>query len=388
MTEPPAPLAGQRLPGEATADRKGIGLAVSFRGVSKSYGATPAVSDISLDVQAGEFLALLGPSGSGKSTLLMVLAGFERPTSGRVLVGGRDLTDLPANRREIGMVFQRYALFPHMTAAQNIDFPLRMRARPAAERRIRVARALAMVELEGFAERLPSQLSGGQQQRVALARALVFDPPVLLMDEPLGALDRKLRRQMQLELAQLKDRLGATIIYVTHDQEEALAMADRVAILRQGRIEQVDAPRALYESPRTAFVASFMGELNQLDGTVLATGPTSLTVQIEGSVMPAASPAGATPIEVGARVVVGLRPEHALVRKVTTPGAEGLSGRVIRSSFGGATMSVFLELKSGEGLQAALRLDDDAATLKDGDAVVVSWRASDAIAFAAADAAT
>ncbi|MBS0221133.1 MAG: ABC transporter ATP-binding protein [Proteobacteria bacterium] len=234
--------------------------------VTKTFdGKVVAVDAVTLDIRAGEFFSLLGPSGCGKTTSLRMIAGFEMPDSGRVHVGGQDITDVPVHRRDMGMVFQSYALFPHRTVAENVAFGLRMRDVPRPEIAKRVAAALAQVALTGLEERRPGQLSGGQQQRVALARALVIEPRVLLCDEPLGALDRKLRQQMQFELKELQQRLGVTLVFVTHDQEEALAMSDRIAVMNKGRVEQVGAPTEIYERPRTRFVADFIGEINLLD---------------------------------------------------------------------------------------------------------------------------
>jgi ABC-type Fe3+/spermidine/putrescine transport system ATPase subunit len=234
-----------------------------------------AVDDVTLDIAAGEFFALLGPSGCGKTTSLRMIAGFEMPDCGRVHVGGEDITDVPVHRRDMGMVFQSYALFPHRTVAENVAFGLRMRDVAKADIEKRVAAALAQVALTGLESRRPGQLSGGQQQRVALARALVVEPRVLLCDEPLGALDRKLRQQMQFELKDLQKRLGVTLVFVTHDQEEALAMSDRIAVMNKGRVEQVGSPTEIYENPRTRFVADFIGEINVLDdgGRVRALRP-------------------------------------------------------------------------------------------------------------------
>jgi putative spermidine/putrescine transport system ATP-binding protein len=240
--------------------------AIKLQEVTKSFdGKVIAVDGVTLDIEAGEFFSLLGPSGCGKTTSLRMIAGFEMPDSGRVHVGGRDITDLPVHKRDMGMVFQSYALFPHRTVAQNVAFGLRMRevSKPEIERR--VAAALAQVALTGLEDRRPGQLSGGQQQRVALARALVIEPRVLLCDEPLGALDRKLRQQMQFELKELQRRLGVTLVFVTHDQEEALAMSDRIAVMSRGRVEQVGSPTEIYERPRTRFVADFIGEINLLE---------------------------------------------------------------------------------------------------------------------------
>jgi len=229
-----------------------------------------AVDGVTLDIAAGEFFSLLGPSGCGKTTSLRMIAGFELPDSGRVHVAGRDITDLPVHKRDMGMVFQSYALFPHRTVAENVAFGLRMREVPKPDIERRVKAALAQVALTGLEERKPGQLSGGQQQRVALARALVVEPPVLLCDEPLGALDRKLRQQMQFELKELQKRLGVTLVFVTHDQEEALAMSDRIAVMNHGKVEQVGAPTEIYERPRTRFVADFIGEINILEEAGLA----------------------------------------------------------------------------------------------------------------------
>ncbi len=261
-------LAVPAAPPTPNAESGRPGVALRLERVSKHYHSTVAVRDVTLHVARGEFLTLLGPSGSGKTTTLMMIAGFVIPTAGRIYLGERDITLLPPHKRGFGMVFQSYALFPHMTVFDNIAYPLRMRGVGASEIASRVCRALAMVQLEGYEQRRPRQLSGGQQQRVALARALVFNPPVLLMDEPLGALDRKLRERMQLEIKHLQRELGITMVYVTHDQEEALVMSDRVVVMSQGRIEQVGSPDDLYEQPANRFVADFLGESNFLEGRV------------------------------------------------------------------------------------------------------------------------
>jgi putative spermidine/putrescine transport system ATP-binding protein len=242
---------------------------VSFRGVRKTYdGETLVVRSLDLDIRRGEFLTLLGPSGSGKTTCLMMLAGFEFPTGGEIRLEGELLNNVPPHKRNIGMVFQNYALFPHMTVEQNVGYPLTVRRVPAAERAERVANALKMVQMERFAKRYPAQLSGGQQQRIALARALVFEPKLVLMDEPLGALDKQLREHMQYELKALHENLGLTFVYVTHDQGEALSMSDRVAVFDKGIVQQLDTVDRLYESPGNEFVANFIGDSNRLLGTV------------------------------------------------------------------------------------------------------------------------
>ena len=258
--------------GRDTVNSRGVagmdGRGLHLDHLSKHYGATRAVDDVSLSLAPGEFLTLLGPSGSGKTTLLMMIAGFVTPTSGSIRLGKRMISQMPPERRNFGMVFQGYALFPHLTVARNIAFPLEARRQPRAEIEARVAQAMEMVQLAALRNRLPRQLSGGQQQRVALARALVFTPDILLLDEPLSALDKKLRAQVQLELKDLHRRLGLTFIYVTHDQEEALSMSDRIAVLRDGRLVQQGTPTELYTQPRTRFVADFLGGSNFLAGRV------------------------------------------------------------------------------------------------------------------------
>jgi putative spermidine/putrescine transport system ATP-binding protein len=244
---------------------------VRFRGVEKTYdGVVVVVRNLDLDIRRGEFLTLLGPSGSGKTTTLMMLAGFETPTAGEIVLDGRPITRTPPHKRHFGMVFQNYALFPHMSVGQNVAYPLTVRGVPKTEQATRVARALDMVRLTGMAERLPSQLSGGQQQRVALARALVFEPQLVLMDEPLGALDKQLREHMQIELKELHRQLGVTFVYVTHDQGEALTMSDRVAVFNDGAIQQIDIVDRMYEAPSNRFVAGFIGDSTVLKGTVRA----------------------------------------------------------------------------------------------------------------------
>jgi spermidine/putrescine ABC transporter ATP-binding subunit len=287
------------------------GAAITIDGIAKRYGGVVAVDQVSLDIAAGEFVSLLGPSGSGKTTLLMMIAGFETPDAGAIRVGGRDITAVAPNRRGIGMVFQRYALFPHMTVARNIAYPLRMRGVPRGEIQRRVEEALALVRLEGYGARLPNQLSGGQQQRVAVARALVFEPPALLMDEPLGALDKKLREQMQIEIKRLQRALGVTVIYVTHDQEEALTMSDRVAVMDGGRLVQAGTPVELYEAPATAFVADFIGKMNFLAGRCRVATAERVAIELaEGVVieMPVSRVRGTA--HPGAALQVAVRPEQ------------------------------------------------------------------------------
>jgi putative spermidine/putrescine transport system ATP-binding protein len=274
----------------------------------------------------GEFLSLLGPSGSGKTTILMMLAGFEAPSRGEIRLGGQRLNEKPPHRRDIGMVFQNYALFPHMTVAENVAFPLSVRRIPSAERQTRVRRALEMVELHNLSARKPGQLSGGQQQRVALARALVFEPQLVLMDEPLGALDKRLRETMQFEIKRLHHQLGLTIAYVTHDQSEALTMSDRVAVFSNGKIQQLDTPAVLYEDPANAFVANFIGENN---------GPTGLVSALNGNQGTLRLPEGseivgkvAGQLAVGEPAILALRPERTLLAPDRVDGINRVCGHV------------------------------------------------------------
>ena len=351
------------------------GLEVGIHDVWRRYGSVVAVGGVSLTVGAGEFVSLLGPSGSGKTTLLMMLAGFEAPDTGRILVGARDITHVAPNKRDIAMVFQRYALFPHMTVAENIAFPLRMRRVARADREAAVRRALQMVKLDAHAARRPSELSGGQQQRVALARAIIFEPRVILMDEPLGALDKKLRQHMQTELRQLQRRLGATVIYVTHDQEEALTMSDRVAVMNGGRLVQLGPPRELYDQPADAFVADFIGEMNLLPGTVeTVAGPVCSVRTVAGLAMGTVAGAALPP---GAEARVAVRPEHVRL----SPGGAGLSGVVAQCVFNGANTAILVELPDQTMLRADVGARTEVAGLAPGAAVVASWPETDAIVF-------
>ena len=285
---------------------------VKLDGLTKEFKETVAVDDLSLTVEEGEFFSLLGPSGCGKTTTLRMIGGFEEPTEGRVYLGDNDVTALPPYRRNVNTVFQSYALFPHLSVADNVAFGLKRKKVEGADIKRRVAEMLALVDLEGFGTRRPSQLSGGQQQRVALARALVNEPAVLLLDEPLGALDLKLRKQMQLELKRIQSEVGVTFVYVTHDQEEAMTMSNRLAVMRAGRIEQLGSPQDVYESPKTEFVAGFLGASNLLDGEITERAGDHATVKLkDGSIV-------ALPIERlngdGPNVRVGVRPEKILLQ--------------------------------------------------------------------------
>jgi putative spermidine/putrescine transport system ATP-binding protein len=284
---------------------------VRFIAVQKTYdGELLVVRDFDLDVGRGEFLTLLGPSGSGKTTCLMMLAGFEAVTHGEIVLDGQPINHVPAYRRDIGMVFQNYALFPHMTVAENLAFPLEVRKLPRAEIAARINQALDMVQLAGFGQRRPAQLSGGQQQRVAVARALVFEPKLVLMDEPLGALDKQLREQMQYEIKHIHERTGVSVLYVTHDQSEALTMSNRIAVINQGAIQQLATPQDLYEQPENAFVARFIGENNRLLGTVREVDGRACVVEVEGGLVRAL----AVKVDgIGSRSTLSLRPERVLI---------------------------------------------------------------------------
>lgn len=286
---------------------------IRFESVSKSFGSLTVVDSLDLTIHKGEFLSLLGPSGSGKTTILMMLAGFERPTQGTISLDGVRIDQLPPHRREMGVVFQNYALFPHMTVAENVAFPLEMKRLPRAEIAEKVQRALDMVQMGHLKDRRPSQLSGGQQQRVALTRALVFEPRVILMDEPLGALDKQLREHMQLEIRQLHKRLGLTIVFVTHDQSEALTMSDRIAVFNAGKIEQIDSPNVIYDMPRTRFVAQFIGETNLIEANVIAIQEGVATISLGEDIM--AKVRAAPELAVGQKACFSLRPERLRLGK-------------------------------------------------------------------------
>jgi spermidine/putrescine ABC transporter ATP-binding subunit len=351
------------------------GASLVVRGLTKRYGrSVDALRNVDLTVQPGEFLTLLGPSGSGKTTLLMVVAGFVQPTEGRVLLGSVDITAMPPEKRNFGVVFQNYALFPHMSVERNVAYPLQVRRVGREERARRVRHALHLVGLAGLDARRPAQLSGGQQQRVALARALVYQPSILLLDEPLGALDRALREQMQVELGRLHRLLGVTFIYVTHDQEEALTMSDRIAVLRAGEVEQVGTPQQIYERPATEFVARFVGKPNVLAGRVVRTEGRRATVRLADDSEVRVPMAADVPAQ-GA-VLVLARVEKASVDQQRPLGATGIAveGVVLDVEFGGASWRYSVGTHLGE-LRGDLprRLDH----VDRGSRVVVSWREND-----------
>ncbi|NWA03307.1 ABC transporter ATP-binding protein [Pseudomonas gingeri] len=350
---------------------------VRFRGVQKSYdGEQLVVKKLDLDIQRGEFLTLLGPSGSGKTTSLMMLAGFETPTEGEILLDGQPLHTVAPHKRGIGMVFQNYALFPHMTVARNLAFPLRVRRLGNADIELKVKRALDMVQLGHLADRYPAQLSGGQQQRIALARALVFEPSLVLMDEPLGALDKQLREQMQLEIRRLHRQLGLTVVFVTHDQAEALTLSDRVAVFNDGVIQQIDTPKALYEHPGNSFVAHFIGENNALPGTVISvSGPECRVRLADGSEVGARA---TTALPVGASTSLSIRPERVGLDK---PSANSLPGRIEELIYLGDHVRVRLNVAGQKEFTAKIPIAEMQDGWSTGISLPVSWFSHDASAL-------
>jgi putative spermidine/putrescine transport system ATP-binding protein len=314
-----------------------------MRQLTKRYGGFTAADRVDIAAEAGEFLTLLGPSGSGKTTVLMMIAGFVQPSEGQVLLNGQDITALPPEQRHFGMVFQGYALFPHMTVAENIAFPLRVRRMGRAEQQDKVRAVLDLVQLTPFAERRPAQISGGQQQRVALARALVFDPAVLLLDEPLSALDKKLRAELQDELKILHRRVGRTFVNVTHDQEEALSLSDRIAILNHGRVVQQGQPEALYENPGTRFVAGFLGKSNFFEGRVETAAEGRLMVRKGATRLSIALPAAAAPLPQGGAILLSLRPEKIAVLEDGASAENTVEGTITAWSYLGAGFALAVE---------------------------------------------
>jgi len=367
--------------GVTAADRD---VHVRFRSVSKTYDGTAlVVRALDLDVHRGEFLTLLGPSGSGKTTTLMMLAGFEAVSGGEILIDQAPIQHLPPHRRDIGVVFQNYALFPHMTVGENVAFPLEVRKVPKAERTTRLDAALARVRLEGLGARRPAQLSGGQQQRVALARALVFEPRLVLLDEPLGALDRQLREQMQFELKRLHADLGVTMVYVTHDQSEALAMSDRIAVFHRGAIQQVGSPEALYNRPANAFVAQFIGENNLLPVAVAeAGGADGLCIVRAAGGAPFRARAG-EPLAAGQPAVLSVRPERIRLGPAAAACANRIETTVLDVTFLGDQLRVALTSGTGAALLAKVPLGQDAPSPRPGEPLAVGFAPEDAIVLAA-----
>jgi putative spermidine/putrescine transport system ATP-binding protein len=368
------PFAGGARPATGQGDDK----FVEFIDVEKSYGNFHAVRRLNLSIGRGEFLTFLGPSGSGKTTTLNMLAGFERPSEGVITLDGKSVDRLPSYERNIGMVFQNYALFPHMSVADNVAFPLSVRKLPKAEIGPRVTRALEMVQLERFKDRKPAQLSGGQQQRVALARALVFQPTLVLMDEPLGALDKKLREHMQIELMQIHQMLGVTIVYVTHDQSEALTMSDRVAIFESGAIDQIGTPDELYNKPATAFVAGFIGENNALDGVVERVVGDQCLVALPTGLKTTAMAIG--DIRPGAPVHLTIRPERIGLSGASAQSDNRFQATVDGRIYHGDHQRLLARLASGQILTVKVGPE---ATMAAGEAIDLCWPTGDCRAFPA-----
>ena len=333
----------------SVAARSAVGQSLRLERITHRYGPAVAVNDVTLDIAAGELVALLGPSGCGKTTLLRIIAGFVGQSEGGIVVGGQSIDNLPANRRAVGIVFQNYALFPHMTAAQNIAYGLAARGESRAVQKARVAEMLALVQMENFADRHPRQLSGGQQQRVAVARALAVEPSLLLLDEPFAALDKNLRLDMQIEIKRIQRVAGTTTILVTHDQEEALSMADRVAVLNHGRLEQYDAPTEIYDNPRSLFVNTFVGTSNILNGLMSITGSQPVMTLDSGEQL--RTRAAAEPISTGQRVVACVRPEHL---RLATDGI-GIAGIVEMSLPLGSAIVHEVRTPSGKSLKVSER---------------------------------
>ena len=350
------------------------GARVGYVEIAKRYGQVHALRPISLEIEPGEFFAIIGPSGSGKTTLLGVTAGYIPPSAGGIIVNGQDVVGMPPFRRDIGMVFQNYALFPHMSVAENVGFPLRMRRLSKQSIKARVTKMLSMVQLDALAERRPAQLSGGQQQRVALARAAVYDPLLLLMDEPLSALDKNLRETMQDEIKQFQATLGATVLYVTHDQNEAAAMAHRIAIMNHGRIEQIGTPQELYEHPVNRFVASFLGEANLFDvetAELFGTGTRLRTADDLTLVAAMASD--------GAEICACVRPEA--IGLATRPVADDncLAGRVMDATYTAGSLRYRIQLESGRMLTQRMPSARGVELVEPGATVHVHWRAEDTL---------
>ena len=350
---------------------------VEFERVQKSYdGETLVVKDLNLDMPRGEFLTMLGPSGSGKTTCLMMLAGFETATHGDIRLGGKSINDIPPHKRGIGMVFQNYALFPHMTITENLSFPLEVRNIGKSEREEKIRRALDMVEMGDFGGRRPAQLSGGQQQRVALARALVFEPELVLMDEPLGALDKQLREKMQFEITHLAHNLGITTVYVTHDQTEALTMSDRVAVFDDGKIQQLAAPDTLYESPENSFVAQFIGENNTLEGTIKELKGDTCIVELDDGEVIDANPVNVD--KVGDRTLVSIRPERVEIdQSRLQEGAHTLDAEVLEFIYMGDIFRTRLRVAGKDDFIIKTRNAPDQQRLEPGQKIKIGWLAED-----------
>ena len=353
---------------------------VKFEKVDKSYdGEILVVKDLNVDVPQGEFLTLLGPSGSGKTTTLMMLAGFETPTSGEIYLEGEPISSIPPYKRGIGMVFQNYALFPHMTVNENLSFPLEVRKLSKSDIEEKVKKALSMVELDAFGSRMPMQLSGGQQQRVALARALVFEPRLVLMDEPLGALDKKLREQMQYEIKHIHGRIGITVVYVTHDQNEALTMSNRIAVFNDGKIQQISTPDVLYEKPDSAFVAQFIGENNQIKGKVKSINGTNCVIETENGEDIVSLKVNVS--SVGENSIISLRPERVAINTSEGEFENKFEAQVKELIYLGDHIRTRVEVCGNDQFIVKVPNSYKGSNLEEGTKVKLSWNASDSRAL-------
>jgi spermidine/putrescine transport system ATP-binding protein len=353
-------------------------IAVRLERVNKYIVGNHIVKDLDLIVYKGEFLTLLGPSGCGKTTTLRMIAGFDHPTSGKILMEGKNVEGLPPNKRDVNTVFQNYALFPHMNVTENIGYGLRMKGVPKEEINRRVKDALRMVQMEAFADRKPRELSGGQQQRVAVARAIVNKPTVLLLDEPLGALDLKLRKQMQFELKHLQQKLGITFVYVTHDQEEALTMSDRIAVMNNGRIEQIDTPHEIYNRPKTRFVADFIGETNLLKGKLVGKSADQVFVSIEGNIFTFVANEEAYPSE---DVFISVRPELFKMKRNRQDGEACLTGRVTEHVFVGSVYKTVVTIPNGTEI-VVMQSAASNELIQLGEEVFLTWESQKAVVLA------
>jgi spermidine/putrescine ABC transporter ATP-binding subunit len=356
--------------------------AIELRQVTKRYGEERVVDSVSTRIAAGEFFSLLGPSGSGKTTTLMMIAGFAAVDEGAILVDGVDIAAVPPQRRGFGMVFQNYAIFPHLNVFDNIAFPLRARKLPSDQVKARVGEALELVRLERFADRFSRELSGGQQQRVAIARAIVFHPNVVLMDEPLGALDKNLRYQMQVEIKEIQRRLGMTVVYVTHDQEEAMNMSDRIAIMNSGRVEQVGRPAEIYDNPASDFIARFLGEANLIEGTVEEVGKGEATLRTAGGLLLRGR--SSDDVAAGAPARLFVRPERVTIGYPRVAAAEdgavnSVDGRLLHTSFLGNILRHVAEVAPGVRITVDVQNSSDEPLHPDEGRVRLSWRTADSV---------
>lgn len=369
----------------SSAQTTGIGSSVEIENLTKSFGKVYAIDNVTFSIKQGELISLLGPSGSGKTTVLMNIAGFQTPDHGSVSIGSLNVLEQPAHKRNIGMVFQKYSLFPHMTVAENVAFPLRMRKWPKSRQKEAVMDALSVVSMAPFSDRLPAQLSGGQQQRVALARAIVFQPPLLLMDEPLGALDKRLREGLQIEIKRLQAQLNITILFVTHDQDEALALSDRIAVMNNGSIAQLGRPKELYNNPSSFFVADFMGDSNFFDGQVKFFNERTGEVKLifGKSIVSGIAASGQTSrIEQGAPASVMVRPER-LNFTIDRVSENSIRGKITNIKFAGHRTIINVDVAGRDVIVAhSASVSGNGPDLVVGTAVALNWQMEDAVVFA------